>query len=86
MLKVIAIAKALMALLPIMIELVKVVEAQFPQAGQGAAKLAMVRQMLEAAVTAGSDIGVSFDDIWPKLQGVVGSIVAVFNTTGAFKK
>ena len=61
------------------IELVKVVEKLMPEGGQGAAKLALVRSIVEQAV---GDVSA----VWPQIEQVVGVFVKVANATGMFKK
>jgi hypothetical protein len=80
------ILKTILTLLPLLIEAVKAIEAAVPQGGQGAAKLDLIRQTLQAGYEVASDATVKFEAIWPALQSVIGSVVTLFNATGAFKK
>lgn len=66
-------------LIPALITLIKEIEKVIPAAGQGAAKLAAVRQIVEAAYS-------GFAEIWPVLEKVVAALVGLFNATGAFGK
>ena len=66
-------------LIPVIIELLKAIEAAIPEQGQGAAKLAAVRQILELTDS-------SIKEAWPMVQGVIEVLVKTFNTTGVFKK
>ena len=66
-------------LIPVIIELLKTIEAAIPEQGQGAAKLAAVRQILELTDD-------SIKEAWPMVQGVIEVLVKTFNTTGVFKK
>ena len=66
-------------LIPVIIELLKTIEAAIPEQGQGAAKLAAVRQILELTDS-------SIKEAWPMVQGVIEVLVKTFNTTGVFKK
>lgn len=61
------------------IELVKVVEKLIPEGGQGAAKLALVRSMLEQAVG-------TIEDIWPSIEKAIALFVKLSNIAGTFKK
>ena len=81
----IAIIKLVLSLLPVIIEAVKAIEAALPQGGQGAQKLALIRETLAAGWSVGSDAVASFDAVWPALERVVGAVVGLFNKTGAFK-
>ena len=66
-------------LIPVIIELLKVIEAAIPEQGQGTAKLQAVRQILELTDS-------SIKEAWPMVQGVIEVLVKTFNTTGVFKK
>ncbi len=66
-------------LIPAIIQALKAIEEAIPGSGQGEAKLAAVRQMLEAV-----DGGVA--KLWPQISGVVASLVTLFNSTGVFGK
>lgn len=84
--KLIAIIKIVAQLLPAIIEAIKAIEAAIPQSGQGAQKLALVRELIEAAFEAVQDAGVTFADVWPAIQRIVAKIVAAFNASGIFAK
>lgn len=66
-------------LLPAIIAAIKAIEEAIPGEGQGEKKLAAVRQILEIADG-------SMKDLWPKLSGIIGVLVGLLNTTGAFGK
>lgn len=66
-------------LLPAIIAAMKAIEEAIPGAGQGEAKLAAVRQMIEAVDT-------SIGKMWPQIASVVAVLVTLFNSTGAFGK
>ncbi len=66
-------------LIPVIIELLKAIEAAIPEQGQGTAKLQAVRQILELTDN-------SIKEAWPMVQGVIEVLVKTFNTTGVFKK
>lgn len=82
----IMILKAIVTYLPLIIQLIKVVEEQFPEAGLGSMKLDAVRGMLETSFTEAQDFTDKFDDIWPVLEKTIGKVVAFMNATGAFGK
>jgi len=66
-------------LLPLVIQVMKSVEAAIPDAGKGTEKLKMVREILELADD-------SIAAIWPLLEKVIGILVSGFNATGIFAK
>lgn len=67
--KILMIAK----LLPVLIEIIKTVEAAIPGEGKGEAKLVMVRQILEVTDN-------SIAQLWPALEKVIAILVQAFNT------
>ena len=80
-----AILKLIITYLPMIIELIKVVEKQFPEANLGKMKLEAVRGMLETAFDQADDFTDKFDDVWPVLEKTIGKVVAFLNATGGFK-
>jgi len=70
---------AVVQMLPTLITLIKQIEELIPTSGQGAAKLALVREIVEASYT-------NVAEIWPIVEKVVAKLVTFFNTTGLFKK
>lgn len=82
----IMILKIVTTYLPLIIQLIKTVEQQFPDAGIGQVKLDTIRGMLEAAFDQADDFTNKFEDIWPVLEKTIGKVVAFMNTTGQFKK
>lgn len=62
-----------------LIEIVKMVEKLVPEGGQGAAKLALVRQIMEQAVG-------TVEAIWPQLEQIIAAFVKLANLAGTFKK
>ena len=82
----VAIVKLVVSLLPTLIEAVKAIEAALPAQGQGAQKLALVRETLAAAFSIGGDAVASFEQVWPALEKTVNAIVGMFNRTGSFTK
>lgn len=81
----VAILKIIITYLPMIIELIKTVEKEFPEAGLGKMKLDTVRTMLETAFDAAADFNDKFDDIWPVLEKTIGKVVSFMNVTGMFK-
>lgn len=65
-------------LLPALIAAIKAIEEAIPGQGQGEAKLAAVRGIIEA-------VDASYKNLWPQLQPIIGVLVGLFNKTGAFK-
>ena len=78
--------RLVLTLLPVIIEAIKAIEAAIPQSGQGAQKLALVRELIEAAFEAVQDAGVTFADVWPAVQRLITKNVGLFNATGIFAK
>lgn len=83
--KTIEILKLIVSLLPMLIDAVKAIEVAMPQGGQGEAKLAAVRTVLEGAYKTGTDASVAFEQVWPALSATVGAVVTLCNQTGVFK-
>lgn len=79
-------ARLILSLLPLILEVVRAVEAALPEGGLGAQKLALVRQTLQAAFDVAEDSFGSFEKLWPALERTVTAVVGVFNTAGVFKK
>lgn len=71
--------KLLAALLPLLTEMVKAVEKALPGKGQGAAKLALVREMLEG-------VDDTLLDAWPLIERLIAALVRAFNAVGLFAK
>jgi hypothetical protein len=71
--------KTLLSLFPMIIDAVNILESAFPQAGQGAAKLEVVKTTLKSAFDVATDgVGV-FDKIWPSIQSIITSVVNLKN-------
>lgn len=86
MFQVLMIVKTLLQLFPVAIEAIKTVETAFPHAGQGAAKLDMVKGVIQNAYTVGNDTATAFETIAPGIDAIAKSAVAIFNATGQFKQ
>lgn len=74
------------ALIPAVKALIREVEELIPEGGRGADKLAIVRDMLEAAFDALDDVPVAFAEVWPVLQRLIDKFVSIFNAIGEFRK
>lgn len=82
----ITILRTILALLPMIIEVIKAIEIAIPGSGQGKAKLEAVRQILEAGSAVAGEAATQFATLWPALQASIGAVVTLFNSTGVFKK
>jgi hypothetical protein len=80
------IARLIVSLMPILIAAIKQAEEVFPESGNGATKLALVRGLLESAYTTATDTEATFDEVWPSIKRAVDSIVAAFNAAKVFRK
>ncbi len=80
------IIKAVLALLPTIIEAVKAIEEAIPESGQGKFKLEIVRKAVESAYNVAGDAVVKFDQLWPAIQNVITTFVEFANKIGLFKK
>ena len=70
--------KLILNVLPLLIALIKSVETVFPEKGQGAVKLALVKEILVS-------VDASVSAIWPTLETIIAGIVKALNATGIFK-
>jgi len=85
MLQILTIIKTLFQLFPLIIEGIKTIEAAFPHAQQGAAKLDMLKGMVQNAYTVGTGTEAAFETVAPAIDTIAKTAVGVFNATGAFK-
>lgn len=69
--------KFVVGLIPTLIALVTAIEAAFPAGGNGALKLAFVKNAL-------SEIDAGAGQYWPMVSKIVSLIVAMENVTGQF--
>lgn len=79
------IVRTVLALLPLIIQAVQAIEAALPDGGQGEAKLAALRRILEGAYGVAADSATAFEQLWPALSATIGAVVGLFNTSGLFK-
>lgn len=84
--KYLTLLRAIIALIPILTDAIRHVEAVLPGSGHGAAKLALVRHILETGYTGANDAVTSFAELWPSLASIADTIVATYNALGIFKK
>ena len=84
--KFLSLVRIVISLMPILIEAIRAVEEALPGSNNGAAKLAMVRGLLESSYETATDTEATFSEIWPAIQKTVSSIVTAFNNAGVFKK
>ena len=78
--------RTILALLPLIIQAVQAIEAALPDGGQGEAKLAALRRILEGAYTAANDMVPAFEQLWPALAATISAVVGLFNSAGVFRK
>lgn len=69
----------ILKLLPAIIEAIKAIELALPGQTAGEAKLALLREILEA-------VDQSTQQLWPAISKVVEVLVKAFNATGVFQK
>lgn len=73
-------------LFPLVLSFIRNLEEAFPQSGQGGAKLEMLRKLLESAFESIGQVGVTWAEIWPRLNVMINSVVAMYNALGTFRK
>ena len=71
--------KLVLSILPLIIDLTKKLEQQFPESGLGKMKLSLVIESIKLS------IGDS-KDLIPTIEKVTSAVVSVFNAFGVFKK
>lgn len=62
-------------LFPLIIQTVQAVESAFPQSGQGAAKLEIVRNVLQSAFGTLQLAETNFEAVWPAINAVITGVV-----------
>ena len=70
-------ASALLKLLPSIITAIKAIEEAIPGKGEGEAKLAAIREILES-------INGQVASMWPFIEKAIAVLVSLFNKTGTF--
>lgn len=82
----VAIARFIVEIFGLLVELIKQIEAQFPDSDQGNMKREAVIKMLEGIVNTSKDvIGFDFEKALPAVNMTIGAIVGMFNKTGTFQ-
>lgn len=76
--------QAVAALLPIVTSLVQTIETALPTGTPGADKLKAVENALASIYAKEQIASASFNDVWPLISGVAGSLVASFKAAGSF--
>ena len=71
--------KLILTYLPMIIELIKIVEKMIPESGSGKEKLAYVRNIIELTEPA-------LIDSWDVVEKIINTSVSLFNALGIFKK
>ena len=84
--KFLEILKLVLTVLPLIIDVIKAVEAAIPGEGKGEQKLAIVRAAFESAYKFGDSAFGKFEETWPIITNVISTIVSTFNNIGIFKK
>ena len=72
-------ATTLLQLLPAIITAIKAIEEAIPGKGQGEAKLAAIREILES-------VSGQVSTLWPFIEKAISVLVSLFNKTGTFTK
>jgi hypothetical protein len=80
------ILKLVIGLLPLLLQAIKAVEQAIPDTGKGSEKLELIKGLVQTSYDTSSKLSVSFEQLWPTVQGTVQAIVNAFNKTGTFKK
>lgn len=71
---------------PLLVNLVREIEAAVPEPGQGATKLAAVKAFLVGLLAKIGLTELLIQRVWPALEAVVSGLVGVYNTIGVFRK
>ena len=86
MTQIIAIIKFVGSLIPTIISIIKAIEEALPQAGLGAEKLAIIRQIFEEAYKSVAEALPDMEKVWAVVKKVIDLFVSLFNKTGTFTK
>jgi hypothetical protein len=71
--------KLIIQLIPLLLELIKVIEAEVPENGKGSAKLEFIKEVLTNSYP-------KILEIWGLVEKLISASVTLFNTTNVFKK
>lgn len=69
----------LLKMIPVLFEIVRTIEKALPEGGKGKEKLQLVREMFE-------NVFGDVQEMWPKIEKIIATIVNFLNLTGVFKK
>jgi len=83
---IVQIVQAAAALLPIISQTVIAIEQSLPAGSAGAVKLDMVKGILQSAYAAEQNAEVTFEKLWPTIQGIISGLITAYNASGLFKK
>jgi hypothetical protein len=75
MTSIITILKTIIAILPILRDLITAAEAFFPAQGSGFQKLEMVKTMIQSAYNVAVKAETPFSTVWPVLEKLIGFVV-----------
>lgn len=78
--------KAWLELIPLIIATIKAIEQALPETGLGTVKLTALRAALAAGYDTIASVLGPFEEVWPKIEGIVGKIVEAFNKVAFFNK
>ncbi len=67
--------KTLVSLLPTLAQAVRLIEEAVPAGGQGAKKLEVVREALQASYAATQDLTTPLTSLWPVIERTVAALV-----------
>lgn len=79
----ISILKALIAILPILRDLITAAEAVFPAQGSGVQKLELVKTLIQNVYEAATEFQAPFASVWPVLSSVISHVVPLFTKPSA---
>lgn len=81
-----ALVNAILQMLPMIIDLIKQIEAAFPAPDQGPAKLQLLLDTLHGSMVIGTAPFPTMADFDAAVSKIVGAWVNFFNSIGTFKK
>lgn len=79
---VLAIARIIPKIRPVLAEFIILAESLLPESGSGRLKLEAVKKMLADIWDSLDVLRVSFEEAWPTLQAAISAIVVIFNARG----
>ena len=85
MTQLIAIITLINQLFPFILQTIESVELAFPNSGQGALKLEIVKNVVQKAMESAGGLAVTVNQVMPMLGSIVAGMVALKNATGLFK-